>query len=413
MKSTPTEAPPFRDHFQQSFWELQASLQKLLISVSANPETPQDTARLLGINKNLSWKVTKVIQADQPLASLGHVPGQGALEILLRAADKKGAPPDVLDSVREAAGEFEKMVQLHCDDRATLELMVDSLGTQGSKGGALEHSRKLAFQGNSGIWGIQSQVMHTTCFLAPNAEDPSLMDQVLLGGMIGMRRLRPDATWPLFRQHDVRDDGSRIESVPQEAIDPEGSDGSEIPFMREFCTGAVPELRESSFERGRVFEFEPGPVGNAGVFSFLTGSIRRGYTSRYTDPVDRYFELASWLSLPIETLLIDVFVDDRLNLFQAPELSLVGRMHGDGGLQRSQREASRLPTSESPRELALGLQGISTPRIPNYGAMVDRVFTRTGWDRRRFRGQRAILKHPPIPAVALLSTRLEDAPKDS
>lgn len=410
MSTPPIQAPAFRDHFHQSFWELQDSLQRLLVSLSADPETPQDTARLLGINKNLSWKVTKVIQAEQPFASLGHVPGQGAFEILLRAADKKGAPVAALDAVRRAATDFEQMVRVHCDDRATLELMVDSQGSHGTGGSALEHSRKLAFQGNSGIWGIQAQVMHTTCFLAPNASDPSRMDQVLLGGMIGMRRLRPDATWPLFRQHDVRDDGSKIESVPEEPIDAKGAANSEIPFMAEFCSGSVPDVCVSKFDRGRLFEFESGPVGNAGVFSFVTGGIRRAYTPRFADPVDRYFELGSWLSLPIETLLVDVFVDEELGLYRSPELHLVGRMHGDGGLQRSQRDSTRLPLSETPRELALGLQGISTPRIPNYGAMVDRVFDRTGWDRRRFRGQRAVLKHPPIPAVALLSTELPDSP---
>lgn len=108
--------------------------------------------------------------------SLQHLPGAEGIEILPKAAHKVGVAELLLDNVREAQRDFDRVV-------------LDSMGGAGS-GERLEYSRKLAFRGSSGVWGLQARVRCTTSFVAPNRDNPDLLDLGLVGGLVDVRRLR-------------------------------------------------------------------------------------------------------------------------------------------------------------------------------------------------------------------------------
>ncbi len=74
----------------------------------------------------------------------------------------------------------------------------------------LVKSRKLAFKGNSGIWGAQSRVRMNTSFIAPNRDNPELLDYAQIGGYSDLQRLRVNGAWPLFRMRYLNDDGSDL-----------------------------------------------------------------------------------------------------------------------------------------------------------------------------------------------------------
>jgi len=78
---------------------VRGALTELLASLGENPRLPQDVSRRHGINKNLAWKVCKIINSTDVYASAQHGPGPGGIRILLRAFEKAGAPEEALAAV--------------------------------------------------------------------------------------------------------------------------------------------------------------------------------------------------------------------------------------------------------------------------------------------------------------------------
>ncbi len=162
-----------------------------------------------------------MLSAEDAFEAVTVIPGSGGLDILLDAMSKAGAPEQALTRVRDAADEFERMIELHTGDRNMLELVIDSAGASRP----MELSRKLAFKGNSGVWGIQARARVTAHFMAPNVDDPSMLDLAMLAGLARVRRLRPVARWPVFQVREYNDDGSLRLRRRRESLKP-STDGA-------------------------------------------------------------------------------------------------------------------------------------------------------------------------------------------
>src|SRR5438105_13586056 len=132
---------------------LRAALIDALVAVKTDIGRPTTIARRLGLDKNLAWRIARIANAPDPYSASQHVPGDAGIDILVRGLQRGGATDDVVERVRTAFGAFRQTVKEHLDDRATFELALDNLG-RGADGEKLELSRKLAFRGKSGIWGV-------------------------------------------------------------------------------------------------------------------------------------------------------------------------------------------------------------------------------------------------------------------
>jgi hypothetical protein len=177
---------------EESRFALQ-SLRRALIemydSVGADPSVPQDVSRRFDLNRNLTWKLARVIGAPDPLAALNHLPGQAGMELAIEAFERAGAPPAITESVRSAMSEFAAVVKEHAGDREQLELTLESMGMIEADAATIS-GRELAFRGNSSVWGVQARTRLTTMMVAPGK--PGTHDYIMLSGLVGLRRLRPE-----------------------------------------------------------------------------------------------------------------------------------------------------------------------------------------------------------------------------
>ncbi len=391
----------FDEHCRESVLVLRGALLDLYREAGADLTKPQEVARRYKLNKNLTWKVAKIMQTEDAYSAVPLIPGAAGFEILLEAMSKAGAPADVVARVRAAAEGFDRMIEIHTGDRATLELALDSMGGERP----LEMSRKLAYRGNSGIWGIQSEVRVTTQFLAPNKHDPSLLDAALVGGFTRIRRLRPVPRWPVFQLLRYNDDGStpnRVEPMPIE----ESSDDSQAWMMRSFCDGAETPMHVVDSASGTTYEIGDGPVGKTGEFSCFFGYTEQGVVSRYRDEHNQFGELYSTVSIPTETLMFDLIVHKNLTEVVNAEVELHGRLWGntDVGLP-----ASKLPCADRVLDLGVGAN-LATPLVPRYSEMVRTVQERAGWNPSEFRCLRLVMMYPPMPSTAVLRYELPEGP---
>lgn len=401
---TAQETPTFEDHCSTALDGLRASLTELYQAAGADPESPQGISREYGVNRNLSWKVSRIMRAEDPYAVFHHLPGVAGLHILLDAFLTAGAPKVKVEGVRAAIVEFERMVKLHAGDRQTLELMLDSLAPEHAPSEPLEVSRKLAFRGNSGIWGVQAKLRLRTVMIAPNPEDPAVLDIAQVSGLLGVRRFRHGAAWPLFQREDFNDDGSR-RVIRETPLDPVNSDPATM-MMPEFCSAPLPTIRSTPTPLGTRYEQVGGELGNRGATTCVYGSYLRRFAPRHRDEKNVRGEFFTSINAPVEHLLFDVIVhrdlvadrfDLRAEVLQAESSSPFFDRHGTG-----------LPCPERVRRLGANTPRVATPMAPRYGEIIDRVYERLAWDPQDFRGYRYEMKYPPLPCTVVLSYELPE-----
>lgn len=400
---TPRELASDVRHALQRF---RGALIELYSQVGADPGVPQDVSRRFGIHKNLAWKLARVMSASDPFASIQHLPGDAGIDIALDAFQKSGADVSVVDNVRAALANLDDTIAIHAGDRAHLELILDSMGLLGSPT-QLVNSRELAFQGNSGIWGVQARTRLTTGVVVPSKTHADKLDIALVGGFLGFRRLRPDVRWSLFRFKGYHDDGSP-RNTGFEPID--ASDPADVPrLMRRFCSSSMPRIEVVQADGDTEYILPGGPVGNLGAFDCYFGEIVRA-APMYRTPNDRFGEFATGIRLPIETLVFDLIVHQDVPMPHAPKLLVQGEANTSPDLPGRAKYNLSLPITDPILDLAGSPPVVTTPLVPKYSDVMSTVYSRLGRAPSEFRGYRMIMKYPPMSSQVLLRWELPEHP---
>lgn len=396
-RSSPVPTPELSVQLSAGIQEFRGALTELLGETQISTLRPLPLARALGVDKNLAWKVSKILSASTPNEVFKHLPGNSGLEIILAAAIKRGGQPSTISRTKKAIRSISQLVEHHLGDRSTLELVLDAMSDSDTD--RLLLSRKLAFRGNSGIWGMQAATRINTAIVAPSRTHPGLIDQATIGGWVDFRRLRPDAEWALFR----RIVKSRNSSSSEEPIDlSQSPDGPML--IPAFCSKTLPPIQVVKEPSGIVvYELDSSPVGNTGAFTCFFGSIIRNIGSRYATAGENSAWFGGVISAPVEMMIFDVLVHRELSFISNLTPTLYGNMAINETFP-SQRE--RLPLKID--RIDLGSPPIAdTPHVRNYNDLITHSIERCNWNMADFRGYRFMLQFPPFPSRLVLSFPLE------
>ena len=401
------ETLPFPDHARVVMRTVRGAFSELLTSLGANPQDPQAISRRFGLNKNLAWKISKIIQADDLSLALQQMPGAAGMKIFLRSIERAGASPILLQTTREALDEYERLIKVHSGDRTTLEMMGSDLSPAGRQQRD-EYYRKLHFQGTSYIWGVQARVSMKVGITGPS-DEPGLLDFVSLSALIDFRRLRPDVTWIMAVRRARNDDGTDMNILIPEAVDPRYNGEEHAPLMADFCSQPLPELRRFRDQAGTNFELVEGPVGNTGAATCVVGTIQRRLPF-YRTPSNTIGEHTAICDTPAELLVFDLFVHKSFTYAIPPEASLYSELGASIPYPGRGRERNRLPLNEPLQDLGTGPLPLATPEVPRYSQMIQTLFDRMKWDPTEFHGFRMKIAYPAVPASVILRYNLPDAP---
>ncbi len=402
MPETEHRAPSFDEHCQEAVHSLRAALLDLYRAVGADPAAPREVSRQFKLHKNLTWRVSKIMGAEDAFDAVPHIPGAGGLRILLRGMRDAGAPPEVIERVNHASAAFDRMVEIHTGDRASLDVILDNMGAGRNR---LELSRRLAFEGGSGLWGIRARAQVIVHFMAPNARDPSLLDLAVVNGIVDLRRLRWGLRWPLNRHHAYDDHGDPI-ATSRAPIDG-GRPHADGPFLlKDFCSRPTPRVEERQARTDVIYELCEGPVGKTGEVTCYSGYLSRGDVSRYAQGEDAFSQNTALVGTPVETLLFDIILHRDLAETFEPEVIVYGNPAEKLGPAMCVDEANRLPIQETLRSLGGGPARVATPLVERHQEMVDWVFERVGWNPADFVGRRLVLRHPPMPSGVVVRSPL-------
>lgn len=396
---------PFQADARTVVRTVRGAFSDLLAQAGANAQDPQSISERIGLTKTLAWKVSRMVQADDPALALQHMPGASGVKLLLRGAERAGVDPAHIEVARDAVRQFERLIEVHCGDRATLDMMGGQLSPAGRRQRDEQH-RRMLFQGASYVWGAQARVVCKIGVVTPG-EAPGLLDFASVNALVDFRRLRPDVCWVMASRHGRNDDGSQMRTHAAEAIDPRFSGPNQCPLMGDFCSENLPPLRRIDYPRGMSFELVEGPVGNKGSLSCAVGTIQRGIPY-YAAPDNEWGEHRAVCDLPAELMIVDLFVHQSFAFAIPPQASLHSELAA--GASDGPRLRRQLPLSEPLQDLGVSPEPPTTPEYPRYTALTRAVFARLGVDPGAFHGFRMKLPFPACPTSIMLRYRLPEEP---
>ena len=217
----------------------------------------------------LAWQVHKLSTSRDPMAEAAGIPGATAMARFLEAAAARGVPAQHIRDAAIAINEFDALVKTHAGDRTAFDSMLSSIGGNGSEQIDLQHKRA-AFKANAHLWGVQAEVQLSCFVFQPSANDPDRLDLLGIRGLLGLKRLRREASWVISRARMSDDDGQIRRSIHVQPIDPIDSDSPSVSLLRKFCTQPLPKFRSVPTEAGFVnVQLEPTSVGNTSAITCL------------------------------------------------------------------------------------------------------------------------------------------------
>jgi hypothetical protein len=400
--------PPFPTDARSVVSVLRRAFLEPIVALGADPNSGPSIAAALGINRNLGWKLSRIVQSDDPAAVLQQMPGSGGLQILIKSLERAAIGPELVLAAKDAIDEYERLIRVHSGDRSALEMMGSALSPTGRRQRD-EYHRKLLFQGASYVWGVQARVNLKLGLVAPG-DKPGMLDFASVNAVLDFRRIRPEVTWIMASRRSRNDDGTPMATQASEAIDSRYADPAQAPLVEDLCSKPLPEFRRYEEGGWTRFELVEGRVGNTGALNCVLGTIQRDIPY-YRTPANEWGVHQAKCDIPAELLLIDVFFHRDLEFAFAPEAVLYSE--AAVALPEPQRDRYRLPLSETLQDLGTtGLPPV-TPEVPQYPRIMSTVYERMGWSPDDFRGVRMKIAYPAYPTALVLRYKLPPAPGEA
>lgn len=383
-----------------AFHLARAEVAALFALLGVDPTKTRETARVLGINRGLAWRISRMIREADPAAAASDVPGSMSMSKLFAACRDRGVPESSIKTTAAALSKFETALSACTGDRKTLAMLMANLADPRDRTEA-EKARRTLFEGACGVWGVQAQTRFVTVFLFPSREDPTMLDAGHVTGYVGFRRLS-SKPWPLSYEavHKATGDAARFVKEP---LDPTGSSEGQLQLIKQFCSPATPEINVVESAGYKRFELAAGPVGNQGLTTCVFGTLLRRLYPRYSATPDTAGFMVI-LTTPVERVLFDFFVHKDLTP-SPPRTHLLDRLSHLYGNIESEFDRQSLPLAEQARQLPRGAAGAMCHYIPWYPKLIEVVSERIGHDVADFTGSRFELNYPPISTT--LSRRID------
>lgn len=388
----------------ESFYRVRGAIHDLLSVVGADPSRTRESARLLGISRQLTWRLSRVVCASEPRSVMSEMPGRQGMSKFAAACRARGASEPLIDAALEATEAFERAIDALSGSRRSLAALMANQGEH-SSGSAHERERRKLFEGGSAVWGGHAAVRFVSVFLFPSEDDPTMLNVGHATGYVGFQRLRP-IPWLVSYEAVHSREGQPVR-FNKEPLDPTGSSEGQLQLIKQFCEPQNPEILVSTAANFKRFELAPGPVGNAGQATVVFGTYLRHLYPRMQTPEHSHAAFTVLLETPVERIIFDMFVHRDIPLDALPTAHLCARLNISHFPSDKEIARMAMPLAEAPFSLGRGASGALTPHIPWYPRLVSFVCDRIGHAPEDFVGSRYELTYPPIPTVLLREFPLE------
>lgn len=395
----------FEEDLRTSLVALRGAIGAVVEALPSYPRRAPDLARELGLERNLAWKMFRLVNQPDALEAARFVPGAASIDTFLDAAVRRGVREELAARVRESASRHAEVVRLHAGDRASADIM---LGSRGGDSGELA-LRRAAFRAASYVAGVQAQTHLQTFILAPSATDPNVMDGVGMKGLVELRRMRPDAPVVIGKSMATDDAGNVLSRPETEPVDGPLPAGRHVALLEEFCSRPLPVFRRVPGEWGFVEdELVEGPVGKTGSITFMSGDVLRSFAPRFATGDDRTMDMVTRVRTPAAVLVCDLLMHEAFFGDVEVRASVYDDLLGDAMRRGAARERYRLASLGKVERLGRAPAAVQSPDVPRYSRMMQHVMDRLGWEAERFEVHRVRIEMPFLPTSVVMTIDLPE-----
>lgn len=366
---------------------------------------PNDLAVSWGLDPKVAWNLGRCLQASDHYAAAQFVPGPAGIRAFLRAAKRLNASADAIEKARMAFKAFQEVVRTYAGSRKRFNMLAAGMASTNRVRSDIEH-RRLLFDGNSYLWGVQARTIFRTCIVLP-AEGGEFLDVVSIRGFIDFCLLRPNIAWRITQSLSVDGNHNIHSDVRSLALDP-GYDGS-LPLLNVFCSQPTPRFRSVIGPLGvSEFEIVENTIGNPARSNFVTAELLPHVEPSRRNALYSDFCVSYAIRTPARNLIFDLLLHRSTFSINRP---ITAELYGDlfgGGPALRYSDSNRLPLSESPTFLGSGTDTAFTPEIPRYPDMLRYAVRQIGLDGAEFDLYRLRMHYPPLPTTLMLRTPLPE-----
>lgn len=366
------------------------TLGALIDAVPGGPYGPAELGRTLGVDKVLASRLLKAAGNGDPLAVLHLSPGPEPLRRALKAAARRNVDPALVAEADQAVTAFETLIRREAGDRSALDAIISAWLPEARAEFELRR-KQAAFKATSQLKGAAANVNLATVFLHP-CDDETHVDIVWLFGMLGLRRLRPDASVKFATRRMSRDGAPRHpRTLDGESV--EGLDGLRVDA---FCSEPLVDLDVHQVGDVVHYTLAHDGFGPRSAADLLFAETNFGEIDRYIAPdAGRKAYVFAEIGTPVKALIFDVLVHDDVYPGSEPELAIYDTvLDGVADVNDRARDIDRLDLADSILTMGRGVHKFRSSEVPRYAEMLRHVFTRLSWDSRQFRGYRCRIDYP-------------------
>ena len=292
-------------------------------SVVPDPTAIRACGRVLGISKNLAWKMVHIAGAADLATVISASPGPRGWKLVVEALENARCDPGLVEHLRSAIARFDREIKDRDIDRRTLASMAGGgLDSAASR----EEQRRLREQAtlaNATVWGVLAEASISSYLVVPSGRD-DLLDIESVSSLRGLHRLGPGPSVPIqvgtsaYRDNDPqRVTASMPDGEPDTLFDREHSTPgveSELVLEQGDSTGIV------HFEGGGTSPTSPVDV------VFTERLEEAGYAhARHPHEIGTF---GSGVLVPSRWFVLETFVERSIPWHETPEAAAYSQIHG-------------------------------------------------------------------------------------
>jgi hypothetical protein len=390
-----TELPPVERRIREVAHELHSVFKPIVESGAGPGGRPSTLARYFEIDRTLAARIVRAIGSPDISEVMHDVPSPEGLRILLSAAQRKGIDPQLSERAVSVIQTFERLIDEFPGGRSGLDATAAAWSEATQQRGE-NTARQAVFKSMSSLMGFFADVALETAIIQPS-DEPGKVDTIYLLGKFGLRRLRAGGKITVFGV-DVSQNSSEMNA---RTIDGKAATTSAEFLLKEFCTSPLPDLQSvhrTGMELSVLDEFTP-PVNTP--VTLVDAHVVRASGPLHVEN-GGYPVVESLIPrLPAKDLVFDLLI--REDMFETDPVfttTLHGFVTNEASPDSQVFRLDEVAVSAKIERLPLGLGDVACEEIPGYPAILNRVFSQTGWERHRFLGFRCRMRYP-VPLVRL------------
>lgn len=369
----------------------------LIQAMGGKRERVTDVQKCLGVDAKLSWQVFHVINQSEPLAAAKLIPGEPSIKRLLEAARAHGVPKPVCEQVRAAVAEFNRVVEIHAEDRAEFDFMTSSIASAEAASAAELGVRRTAFRAESSIWGISTETI-CNVIIVRWAADRKSTDECSMVRKIGFRRLRPDAQRTIFAYRNYGADGPQ-EAQSRVPLIVKADEQYGVHLLPSFCSQPIPKFRTSTTPDGfSAVDVVGDEIGQRSAVSVAFGHIFRKCPLAEGINGEPIFCCDMRFSTPVRRVISFILVHRPSFGVVQPTLRAFRQTRGDFNPAIA-ASSPQLPCRERIEYTGVGPVACQSEDLPNNPDMVQLAFDELGWNPADFDTFRLQIEYPVLHSV--------------